>query len=328
MNRPSSAPVSGATAGWPLMERAILPSVLGLPGYAAIGIALGFTGLGVFIDLERINGLGTVFKGCYFLGCVLAVCWVKRRALFGPMVQPPMLLALAVPGVVLASGDVGSRGGKAAQLLAIATPLLNGFPTMAVTTAFVLVIGIIRYRTQRPSQEPEPVRAARPVPLRDEDDPDRADRRAQAAAKDDEPSLAARLERKEREQSGPEAADGAREKPARKPTEGTGGQPARKASVPPETDAERTEQQERPADPPRELRPQQGQPRSPDRRPPPGQRPADQRAADDDEPTSQLPRSDDAAEPVGAQPGRPPAGKPPAGRGTPPGRPPAAPRRP
>lgn len=324
------------------MERAILPSVLGLPGYAAIGIALGFTGLGVFIDLERINGLGTVFKGCYFLGCVLAVCWVKRRALFGPMVQPPLLLALAVPGVVLVSGDVGSRGGKAAQLLAIATPLLNGFPTMAVTAAFVLVIGIIRYRVQRPTHEPEPVRAARPVPLRDEDDPERAARaeRDEPAGdpEPDRPSLAARLERKERAQGsepaepGRDEPTGARsearpEQPARS-SDGTREQPNRKpgGGAPPETDAERTEQQERqPAEPPRELRPQQGQPRQPDRRPPPGQRPADQRLGpngeDDDEPTSLLPVTEDAVEPVGAQPGRPPAGKPPAGRTTPPGRP-------
>jgi hypothetical protein len=144
------------------MERAIIASVLGLPGYAAIGIALGFTGLGVFIDLERINGLGTVFKGCYFVGCVLAVCWVKRRALFGPIVQPPLLLAFAVPAVVLAAGGAGTNGGTAARLLAIATPLLNGFPTMAVTTAFVLVIGIGRYRVQRleTESELEPVRVA------------------------------------------------------------------------------------------------------------------------------------------------------------------------
>jgi hypothetical protein len=148
------------------MERAIVATVLGLPGYAAIGIAFGFTGLGVFIDLERINGLGTVFKACYFLGCVLSVCWVKRRALFGPMVQPPLLLAIAVPGVVLASGGAGPNGGKAAKLLAIATPLLNGFPTMAATTLIVLLIGIGRYRVQRPDPTPERVRAGgiRPEP--------------------------------------------------------------------------------------------------------------------------------------------------------------------
>jgi hypothetical protein len=138
-----------------MIERSALNSVLGLPGYAAIAIALGFTALGVFIDLSRINGLGAVFKGCYFTGCVLAVCWVKRRALFGPMVQPPLLLAVAVPSVVLISGEgVAGTGGAADHLLSIGAPLLNGFPTMAVTTTFAVGIGAIRYVTQRPL-EPE-----------------------------------------------------------------------------------------------------------------------------------------------------------------------------
>lgn len=153
------APTSPATAGWPVLERSVVSTVLGLPGYAAIAIALGFTGLGVFIDLERVSGLGTVFKGCYFVGCVLAVCWVKRRALFGPMVQPPLLLAIAVPGVVLAAGGAGvaggGGGGTAARLLAIGTPLLNGFPTMAVTTSVVVAIGVGRYLLQKPRTEPE-----------------------------------------------------------------------------------------------------------------------------------------------------------------------------
>lgn len=139
-----------------MLERSILSTVLGLPGYAAIAIAFGFTGLGVFIDLNRINGLGAIFKGCYFAGCVLAVCWVKRRALFGPLVQPPLLLAIAVPSVVLLSGEFSATGspGLADHLLSIGAPLLNGFPTMAVTTACVLAIGLLRYVLQRPRTEP------------------------------------------------------------------------------------------------------------------------------------------------------------------------------
>jgi hypothetical protein len=143
----------------------MLGTVLGLPGYAAIAIAFGFTGLGVFIDLNRINGQGTIFKGCYFAGCVLAVCWVKRRALFGPMVQPPLLLAIAVPAVVLLSGNSssgGSSGGLLSRVVPIGGTLLNSFPTMAMATAFVLAIGIARYVLQRPVPVPTP--PARPLP--------------------------------------------------------------------------------------------------------------------------------------------------------------------
>jgi hypothetical protein len=154
-----------ATAGWPVLERSILSNVLGLPGYAAILIAFGFTGLGVFIDLNRINGLGSIFKGCYFAGCVLAVAWVKRRALFGPIVQPPLLLAIAVPGVVMLFGGGGtsSGGGLADHLVSIGAPLLNGFPTMATATAFTLAIGIARYVLQR-SGATLPPRPGRPGP--------------------------------------------------------------------------------------------------------------------------------------------------------------------
>lgn len=181
-------PPTTVSVGWPLWERSVIASVLGLPGYAAIGIALGFTGLGVFIDLERINGLGTIFKGCYFTGCVVSVCWVKRRALFGPMVQPPLLLAVAVPAVVLAADGGATSSGLAARLLSIGTPLLNGFPTMAVTTAFVVCIGIVRYLVQRPDPEAERVRAETVAALASQ----RSAERSRPAAEPPHPSDAPR----------------------------------------------------------------------------------------------------------------------------------------
>jgi hypothetical protein len=36
-----------------------------------------------------------------------------------------------------------------ATALAVGTPLINGFPTMAITTGFTLVIGTLRLITQR-----------------------------------------------------------------------------------------------------------------------------------------------------------------------------------
>ncbi|HSZ31454.1 MAG TPA: DUF6542 domain-containing protein [Pseudonocardiaceae bacterium] len=43
-----------------------------------------------------------------------------------------------------------------ATALAVGTPLIDGFPTMAITTGFTLAIGIFRVITQR-----------RPTPRRD-----------------------------------------------------------------------------------------------------------------------------------------------------------------
>jgi hypothetical protein len=126
-----------------------LGSVRGIPSWAAVLLALAFTGIGVFVDLERIAKLGLIFQACYFLGCVLAVLWVQRRGLFAPMVQPPLILAIAVPGVVLASGG-SAGGGLTAKALAVGTPLINGFPTMAITTGLTVLIGLIRIVAQRP----------------------------------------------------------------------------------------------------------------------------------------------------------------------------------
>ena len=110
---------------------------------------MGLTAIGVFIDIERLNRLGIVFQACYFLGCMLAVVVVQRKGLFGPMVQPPLILAMAVPGVVLAAGSLPTGGGIVATALAVGTPLINGFPTMAITTGLVLAIGAFRLITQR-----------------------------------------------------------------------------------------------------------------------------------------------------------------------------------
>lgn len=134
-----------------MAERSIMAGVRGLSWWVAVLLATALTTLGVFIDLQRTRNLGVVFEILYFCGCVLAVCWVQRRGLFGPMVQPPLLLAAAVPLVVLASGSLPT-GGLVTKLIAVGSPLLNGFPTMAVTIGVTLVVGSVRVRLQRPSQ--------------------------------------------------------------------------------------------------------------------------------------------------------------------------------
>lgn len=129
-------------------ERALLPGRVGLPWWAAVSCALGLSATGVFVDLQRLNRLGVVFQVCYFLGCLLAVVVVQRKGLFGPMVQPPLILAVAVPGVVWVTGSQATEG-IAATALAVGTPLINGFPTMAITTGFTVAIGILRLVGQR-----------------------------------------------------------------------------------------------------------------------------------------------------------------------------------
>jgi hypothetical protein len=142
---------------WPVEERSLLTSVLGIPPLAAVATAFGFTALGVFVDLQRVGTVGPIFQVLYFTGCLLAVVWVRRRGLFAPVVQPPLLLAAAVPVIVLLSGGANLGTGVTETLLAVGAPLINSFPTMAVTTGVVLAIGLGRLVLQREPKDRERV---------------------------------------------------------------------------------------------------------------------------------------------------------------------------
>jgi hypothetical protein len=135
-------------------ERSLLTSVLGVPPLAAVGLAFGFTALGVFVDLQRIGTVGGVFQALYFSGCVLAITWVRRRSLFAPLVQPPLLLAVAVPAIVLLGDNAETAAGTGQTLLTIGAPLVNSFPTMAVTSGVVLALGLARLVLQRERRAP------------------------------------------------------------------------------------------------------------------------------------------------------------------------------
>lgn len=149
---------SGHADQVPVLDRSVMRGVRGLPSWGAILLAAVLTLLGVFLDLERTDRLGVVFQVLYFAGCVLAICWVRRRGLFGPVVAPPLLLAGAVLAVVLMTG-AAPTGSLVGKVIAVGSPMLNGFPTMAVTTAATLAVGIVRLRVQRPPRTADQARA-------------------------------------------------------------------------------------------------------------------------------------------------------------------------
>jgi hypothetical protein len=138
---------SGARGSWD--EYALLPDAPGLPWWTAVSCTLALAATGVFADLERLNRLGVVFQVCYFLGCLFAVVVVQRKGLFAPMVAPPLVLAVAVPGVVLTTGETPASGGLVASALTVGTPLINAFPTMAIATGVTVAIGLFRLCIQR-----------------------------------------------------------------------------------------------------------------------------------------------------------------------------------
>ncbi|TCK26565.1 DUF6542 domain-containing protein [Pseudonocardia endophytica] len=139
-----------ARAGsWPVRERSLIGPVLGVPPLVAVALAVGLTALGVFVDLLRIGTVGTIFEVAYGVGCVVAVAWVRRRSLFLPAIQPPLLLAVVVPVLAGLVGAPSSTAGVTEHLLLAGAPLINAFPAMAVTTVLVLLIAGFRLLRQR-----------------------------------------------------------------------------------------------------------------------------------------------------------------------------------
>lgn len=130
-------------------DASLFPDRVGVPWWAAVLVAVVMASAGAFADLQRLNRLGLIFQGCYLLGCLLAIVIVQRKGLFGPMVQPPLILAVAVPGVVLLAGGAPTGAGLPAKALSVATPLINGFPTMAITTVLTVAVGAFRLVVQR-----------------------------------------------------------------------------------------------------------------------------------------------------------------------------------
>ena len=119
-----------------------------LPWWGAVVLALALATVGALFDALTSKTLGTVFQIGFVLGCLLAVLLVKRRNLFGPMVQPPLIM-IVVAGPVLALFAGGSGGGLAAKAIAIGPPLISSFPGMAVATIGTVVAGVIRLILQR-----------------------------------------------------------------------------------------------------------------------------------------------------------------------------------
>jgi hypothetical protein len=135
----------------------------GLPWWAAILLPLVTTAAGAYVDMTFNHNLGVPFQAAYAGGCVLAVLFVRRRNLFGPMVQPPlMMLFAAVPAVLVATGaNLGA--GLASQALVVGTPLVDNFMTQVGVTIATLVLGLIRLilTRRRPTvpTTPEPAAA-------------------------------------------------------------------------------------------------------------------------------------------------------------------------
>ncbi|MFC4853230.1 DUF6542 domain-containing protein [Actinophytocola glycyrrhizae] len=145
-----SDPEVDAELAWD--DRPIIGQFRGLQWWAAVLLAFGLTAIAAFVDMKLQDTLGKIYQGAFVVGCVGAVCLVRRRSLFGPMVQPPLIFAITAVGAVALLSDESSGGGMK-LLLSVALPLTSNFPTMGITTGVVVLIGLYRWWRER---DPDP----------------------------------------------------------------------------------------------------------------------------------------------------------------------------
>lgn len=116
-----------------------------MPPWAAVVIAVSATLAGFAIESGTGHSdLGFIFAAFYALGCIAAVLAVRHSGIFTAVIQPPLLLFVAVPfAYFLFHGS--SFNGLKDILITCGYPLIERFPLMLFTSAAVLVIGLGRW---------------------------------------------------------------------------------------------------------------------------------------------------------------------------------------
>uniref|UniRef100_UPI0035ABD45F DUF6542 domain-containing protein n=1 Tax=Mycolicibacterium goodii TaxID=134601 RepID=UPI0035ABD45F len=119
-------------------------------------LAVTATAIGFAFDAGSGNReLSSVFAVCYALGCLSAVLAVRQVGVFTAVIQPPLILFVAVPGAYFLFHG-GQLGGMKDLAINCGYPLIERFPLMLFTSAAVLLIGLARWyfglTTRRPTE--------------------------------------------------------------------------------------------------------------------------------------------------------------------------------
>lgn len=212
--RQNATPAGAGVPPW--SERAAFGTSRGVPLWAAILLAVVPTIVGTALGMLISSKPGLLFEACFLVGCTLSVALCRRKNVFGPMVQPPLVAALAMPLVVMVTGKGASGGGVTAQALAIVQPLISSFPVMAITTAISVGFGLTRMFLLQPAKKRTPA---------DESEIPTKKRKSPPAPKADPNEEPPRRRR---------PAEGAQKRPAppRERPEERGGRPARRRPAP------------------------------------------------------------------------------------------------
>lgn len=125
--------------------RSVHPGFVGVPWWGAVLLAVTATAIGFAFDAGSGNReLSSVFAVCYVLGCLLAILAVRQAGVFTAVIQPPLILFVAVPGAYFLFHG-GELGGLKDLAINCGYPLIERFPLMLFTSAAVLLIGLARW---------------------------------------------------------------------------------------------------------------------------------------------------------------------------------------
>ncbi|MCW1959690.1 MAG: hypothetical protein KIH64_014335, partial [Mycobacterium sp.] len=125
--------------------RAQVATAAGVSWWGAVLIAVTATLIGLAIETGLGHKeLGGVFATFYALGCFAAVLAVRQSAIFTAVIQPPLLLFVAVPLAYYLFHE-SAFGGLKDILITCGYPLIERFPLMLFTAAAVLLIGLVRW---------------------------------------------------------------------------------------------------------------------------------------------------------------------------------------
>jgi uncharacterized protein DUF6542 len=108
-------------------------------------LAVTLTAVGFAYDAGSGNKeLSMVFASSYVLGCIFAVLAVRQSGIFTAVIQPPLILFVAVPTAYFLFHG-GQLGGLKDVAINCGYPLIERFPLMFFTSAAVLLVGMGRW---------------------------------------------------------------------------------------------------------------------------------------------------------------------------------------
>jgi hypothetical protein len=126
-------------------HRSAHPNIPGLPWWGAVLLAVTFTAVGFAFDAgSGDKELSFFFAASYALGSILAVLAVRQSGTFTAVIQPPLILFVAVPTSYFLFHGAHFTGIKD-TIINFGYPLIERFPLMFFTSAAVLLIGMARW---------------------------------------------------------------------------------------------------------------------------------------------------------------------------------------